>query len=237
MTFANKANGQDWYTDMPETKVTLKQLERIASALQDQYPLSDSWRRQTRLQYNRSRIALHNTTAAVWQTVANRTRDIRRWKRALRQAELARHYTARVQADIAYGLEFRAKHREDREAWELAGYRCFMVLDSYTYGTQPFPFAYASSHARRVQSDLAKLGVQSKTESPDYVYRSVRCSYWGGTYSDPSGHVVILVPAASELELELIRRKYTDAMREYWTGLRAKYNWALPIPEERFQDW
>ena len=149
-------------------------------------------------------------------TASARTRSKRRQKSIQKQRAYVESYIMSNARNIAYCLELRAQRQEDCDAWQTEGYRVFDVIDSYSFSTQPFPFEYACSSARDKQKTLRELGIESKTESPDYVYRSVRCSYWGGTYSNPTGHVVILVKADTPMELELIRRSYREYMDNYW---------------------
>lgn len=187
--------------------------------------------------------ALWAECIATWRNIAQRTKWVRLRKVADREIARANDYLARDKANERYCLELRAKRSEDRQGWEARGYRVFNVVDSYCFSTQPSPMYCAESWARRIIETLDGLGISGVIqESPDYEYHSVRCPYWGSSYSNPTGHVVVLVPADTPMDLEVIRRKYAAHMRQYWLDLHVKHGWDMENFEsmygtEHFMEW
>jgi hypothetical protein len=187
--------------------------------------------------FQQAEIRVYEEQAERYRAIEAKTKDVRRKKRAQKGLDTCIRAIAGIIRDIRYNQEIRAKRKEDRDAWQAEGWRPLNVIDSGTFSTQPWPLEYAASHARREQETLKALGYESRQECPDYQAHRIYDSYWGTTYNQPSGHVVILVKVGTELELELAKRAYKQQQAEYWKALHEKYKWDLPIPETRLRDW
>lgn len=193
-------------------------------------------RHATDVQYGRdTRLPATQRDTALWMrrkalsalsAVLLRSRDKRTQRRTVERMERIQRAIDSAWSNQRWNPEHRAQRREDNEAWQDAGWYCIDAIDSYTFSTQPFPYEYANSTARSYCDRLRAMGIMCRTESPDHVSRSQRCSYWGGSYSADTGTVCILVKCDTVAELEQIRRAYAANQHEYWHDLSVKHSWA-----------
>lgn len=193
-------------------------------------------RHATEVQYGRdTRLPVTQRATALWMrrkalstlsAVMLRSRDKRTQRKTAERMERIQRTIDSARSNQLWCLEHRAKRREDNEAWNDAGWYCIDTIDSGVFSTQPFPYEYANSTARSYCDRLRSMGVTCRTESPDHVSRSQRCSYWGGSYSADTGTVCILVKCDTIAELEQIRREYAAVEHAKWYGLAMQHGWA-----------
>jgi hypothetical protein len=126
-------------------------------------------------------------------------------------ADSARIQAERWEADQRYTDEARRDQRELRESYQDAGLVLVGVRDSYTFSSQPFALDAARSSAQASVSVLRALGFSAHALLVDFVPVSVRCPYWGGTYSANRGAYHILVDGVPMVG-EMAKRAY----EEYW---------------------
>jgi len=210
--------------------MTLEQRYQLASDLRTM--ALGSWRIKLPRRSKLARDAFRTSAFMVVDAALADTRSTRTQRRLQElRADIMRDHENSQWSDRTYREQL-ASRREDSEEWESQGYRVFTHFYSHTYSTSSDPMYTARSAADRVVKDLAKLGYCAHTQCPDFQHRSVRCTYWGGTYSDNCGHIVVLIRVDTPMELELARREYAEFMLQYWRGLQ----WDV-THRETFNNW